>query len=317
MAYTSSKFDAKTAAERANELFVRQVIQSTIQRQNIQNLQQLGVQNLGMSATVFPGQLGGYAANTAPGLSGFQGAYPGITTTFNPDPLYYDGKGDRVAIIMPVYNNAPYLAEAIRSCLATNCDELVIIDDCSTDSSMKIAEFYKKDNPKINLLKTKKNGGPAMAMNLGMSKSGADIFMFAAGDDIQLPEKVKIGLEALNGGYQIGYSGYHHCNPKGEEWEYCPPANLTAVNIRKNKCASGGALAIRREVFLKTPFRDIPFNEDHAFLVDAFKAGYRWNYINKPTFKYRLLKTGLSYAHKDEIGKLVEEINKELDDETA
>jgi glycosyltransferase involved in cell wall biosynthesis len=220
---------------------------------------------------------------------------------------------ERVSIILPVYNGQAYLAQAIQSCLETTCDELVLVDDGSTDSTRLICRFYTDKDPRVSYY-YKENGGPASALNHGMSHANGSIFMFAASDDVQLPDKVETGLEAIVGA-DIGYSGYYHCNTKAEPWEYVPPRSLTVANIKKNIATSGEALVIRKEVFEKTPFREhMRYNEDQAFLVDCYKAGYRYGMVDKPSFKYRLLKTGISYARKAEVDKSVEELNKELDD---
>lgn len=221
-----------------------------------------------------------------------------------------------VSIILPAYNGAAYLAEAVRSCLDQTHKELelVVVDDGSTDSTAKLMEYFTKLDSRVSYyLKADGPSGTAKALNYGMERAKGEVFMFAAADDVQLPEKVAIGLEAIEGA-DIGYSGYYHCNPKAEIWDYCRPLPLTLENIKANRACSGGALVLRRSVFEKTPFREMPVNEDMAILVDAFKAKYRYGFVDKPSFKYRLLKEGISYSRKAEVDRSTEELIKELDD---
>lgn len=221
-----------------------------------------------------------------------------------------------VSIILPTYNRAEYLAEAVKSCLnQTYADiEVVVVDDGSTDRTPKLMEYLLgTDSRLVYLPFGETNRGPAMAMNYGMGRATGSVFMFAASDDIQLPEKVERGLLAL-GTADIGYTGYYHCDDRARIFEYCPPLPLTLENIRGNTAASGEALVIRKEVFGRTPFRDMPFNEDQAFLVDAYKAGYTYGMLDEPTFRYRLLRTGLSYANKKAVDLSVKELQKELDE---
>lgn len=205
-----------------------------------------------------------------------------------------------------------FLAESIDSCLSQSYKniELVIVNDGSTDDISDIINFYIKDK-RVKYFK-KKNGGTADAMNYGIKRATGDVMMFTADDDISLPDKVDIGLKAWRG-YDLGYSGYYHANPKGEVWDYVPPRPLTEDNIIDNNCCSGEAFVFSKKLWEKIPFRNLRVNEDMAWLVDAYKAKVTSNFIDKPTFKYRMLSSGLSYSRKKEVDdislKLVEELN--------
>ena len=78
------------------------------------------------------------------------------------------------SIIMPVYNVEKYLKKAIESVLNQNCNnfELILINDCSTDSSLNICKNYlKKHDNIIKLISLKKNQGLSNARNLGIEKA--------------------------------------------------------------------------------------------------------------------------------------------------
>ncbi len=220
-----------------------------------------------------------------------------------------------VSIIMPTWNRADYLAEALESCLKQDYKkyDIIVVDDGSTDSTPRLMEYFLKKYPdKIKYFK-KENGGPASAMNYGCQKSDADVFMFAASDDVQLPEKISIGLEAL-GMNDFGYSGYHHANTKAEPWEYCPPLPFTLENIKECKGPSGGALVMWRKTWEATPFREeLKVNEDLAWTIDAYKKDYKGGLVDKPTFLYRMLPDGMSFGRKKEVDTTTSELLKELE----
>ena len=73
-----------------------------------------------------------------------------------------------ISVLMPLYNGEKHLAEAIESVLKqTYTDfELLIIDDCSTDVSVKIINSY--DDRRIRLVQNKKNLGQSASMNKGL-----------------------------------------------------------------------------------------------------------------------------------------------------
>jgi len=93
------------------------------------------------------------------------------------------------SIIMPVYNHAAYVAEAIDSVLnQTWTDwELWVVDDGSTDESGRIAAERAAGDPRIHLL-TQANAGPAAARNHGVSRSRGPWLAYLDSDDIYYPD---------------------------------------------------------------------------------------------------------------------------------
>jgi hypothetical protein len=105
----------------------------------------------------------------------------------------------RVSIVIPVYNGANYLREAIDSALAqTHPDlEVLVVNDGSTDGGAtdSIARSYGE---RIRYL-AKENGGVSSALNLGIASAAGDYISWLSHDDVFLPEKISRSLEALEG----------------------------------------------------------------------------------------------------------------------
>ncbi|HUT86056.1 MAG TPA: glycosyltransferase [Elusimicrobiales bacterium] len=108
-----------------------------------------------------------------------------------------NAENPKVSVIIPVYNGADYLKEAIDSALnQTYKDvEVIVINDGSNDGGAtdKIATSY---GDKIRYF-TKLNGGVASALNLGIKKMEGDYFCWLSHDDIFYPEKTKIQIDFL------------------------------------------------------------------------------------------------------------------------
>ena len=68
-----------------------------------------------------------------------------------------------ISVVMPAYNAERYIAEAIESVIAQSFTnwELVIVDDCSSDHTLKIAQKYEEQDERIQVLHLHKNTGSA------------------------------------------------------------------------------------------------------------------------------------------------------------
>jgi glycosyltransferase involved in cell wall biosynthesis len=98
-----------------------------------------------------------------------------------------------VSVIMPNFNKAPYLADAIRSVLAQPYAELelVLVDDGSTDSSLTITEGFAKSDSRLKLLKHESNRGFSAALNTGIGSASGELLTFMGSDDLFAPERVQ------------------------------------------------------------------------------------------------------------------------------
>jgi glycosyltransferase involved in cell wall biosynthesis len=96
----------------------------------------------------------------------------------------------KVSVLMPVYNNAQYLAAAVESILAQTFAEFefIIIDDGSTDASGKILEQYAAQDDRIQLIR-RANLGIAKTRNQLLEQASAELVAIMDGDDIALPDR--------------------------------------------------------------------------------------------------------------------------------
>ena len=96
----------------------------------------------------------------------------------------------RISVVLPVHNRADVLARAIESVLAQRLREfeLVIVDDGSTDYSVRVAKSFSDD--RIKLAELGENRGGNVARNAGVRASSAPLIAFLDSDDAYLPEKL-------------------------------------------------------------------------------------------------------------------------------
>lgn len=96
-----------------------------------------------------------------------------------------------VSVIVPLYNEEEYIGECLDSLLAQTFQafEVIVVDDCSTDNSVKIVEEYApKFNGRLRLTKTKKNsgGGGYVPRNIGLKLACGDYIYVLDADDLIL-----------------------------------------------------------------------------------------------------------------------------------
>lgn len=103
-----------------------------------------------------------------------------------------------VSIVIPAYNAANYLAEAIDSALAqtyTNI-EIIVVNDGSRDEGAT-AEVARRYGDKIRYIE-KENGGSSSALNVGITNMRGEWFSWLSHDDLYYPNKVQAEIDYIN-----------------------------------------------------------------------------------------------------------------------
>lgn len=102
-----------------------------------------------------------------------------------------------VSILMPCYNNADYIGEAIESILCQSLQdfELIVLDDCSTDNSAEIISSFADE--RIVYHHNEQNMGLANNLNIGIRMACGKYIARMDGDDISLPDRLKTQIDFL------------------------------------------------------------------------------------------------------------------------
>lgn len=118
---------------------------------------------------------------------------------------------DLVSIIMPAYNSEKYISESIESIQAQTYKnwELLVVDDCSKDSTVEIIQKYAADDERIRLLHNEKNSGAAISRNYALREAKGKWIAFLDSDDVWLPQKLKKQIDFMtSNGYKFTYTDY-------------------------------------------------------------------------------------------------------------
>jgi glycosyltransferase involved in cell wall biosynthesis len=127
----------------------------------------------------------------------------------------FEGGRAIVAVIIPTFNQARFLADAIESVLAQThpADEVVVVDDGSIDDPAAVVAQF----PGVRLIR-QDNRGPSAARNLGLRNCNANYIVFLDADDRLLPTALESGLACLAGqpDCAFAYGGYRLMSEEGD-----------------------------------------------------------------------------------------------------
>src|SRR3954469_1580225 len=112
-----------------------------------------------------------------------------------------------ITVLMPNYNNAPFLKEAIDSILNQTFTNFhfLIVDDGSTDNSVDIIKQY--NDPRITLIQKEKNSGIVDTLNIGLERIESTYIVRMDGDDISTPDRLMILYNFMEENPEIGVRG--------------------------------------------------------------------------------------------------------------
>ena len=104
-----------------------------------------------------------------------------------------------VSVIMPIYNAEKYLADTLNSIFEQDYKdiEMVLVDDCSKDSSAKIISEYQKAHPEIVYYLQEKNMGAGAARNKALELAKGQYVAFLDSDDMWLQGKITRQIELM------------------------------------------------------------------------------------------------------------------------
>ena len=120
-----------------------------------------------------------------------------------------------ISVYITSYNKSNFIAEAIESVLSQTLrpNEIIIIDDSSTDNSREIIDGYKSRYPEIiTILLNDKNLGITASRNIALKKCSGDFITFLDADDFFYPKKLELEFSLLknNNNIQVAYSNFNY-----------------------------------------------------------------------------------------------------------
>ena len=208
-----------------------------------------------------------------------------------------------VSVIMPAYNAAPFIEEAISSVVnQTITDwELIVIDDGSNDATREIIAKSGERDDRIRVVMNEENMGVARTRNRGIDLAKGKYIAFLDSDDIWVREKLERQLQKMqetNAG--ICYCQYRIINIFGEQSraDYIVPEDATFKDILKENYIQCSAMLIRSDIVKKFMFNTKFFHEDYILGLDMLRAGEIARGCPEILLKWRYLENSRSFNKK-------------------
>ncbi len=156
-----------------------------------------------------------------------------------------------ISIILPVYNGQEYLSKAIESCLNqsyTNI-ELIIVNDCSTDNSLEIAQKYAQIDNRIRIINNSINRKLPSSLNVGHNSANGEYITWTSHDNLYNDTAIQtMYASIIDNNVDIVYSNYYLINDNDEiigEQNMSIFENIFFGNV------IGACFLYKRDVFLK------------------------------------------------------------------
>lgn len=214
--------------------------------------------------------------------------------------------GVKVSIVMSCYNAENTIEKAIQSVLNNTYKniELIIIDDCSTDNSLKI--ISKQRDSRIKVIKHKRNLGAGVSRKDGIKVATGDYIGFCDSDDILLEKHIEnLVNAAVENDADIATSGYTIIEGNTGETKEERKADKLYILEGDNKYTKLKAdilrflnpSIVRKSLWKKVSYSTRRYVEDSPTLIKLLWYANKRVIISDSTYMYYQWKTSLTH-HK-------------------
>jgi Glycosyl transferase family 2 len=201
-----------------------------------------------------------------------------------------------VSVLLPVRDEAPYLAEALGSLSGQTLEEfeVVVVDDGSHDDSAEIAEAHASDDGRFHVVRQQRAGLVAALEHARAEASGRYLARMD-GDDVALPHRLEVQAAALEAD-----DGLAAC---GGGIEYFPQETVRDGSRRYERWINGlvTAEAAARDVFVECPiphptlmarrevveYRACDWPEDYDLVLRLWARGQRFRNVDEVVLRWR------------------------------
>ena len=210
-----------------------------------------------------------------------------------------------LTVLMPVYNEEKFLAESINSILSQTYIyfELLILDDGSTDNSLKIIKAYAKEDKRIKILVNNKNQKTAKSRNILLKKATTEFIAWMDADDISSPHWLQNQMDFLKQNPKIDVVSCHWDFFGDREFILKRPlldSQIKSVFLLDCTFGTGGSMIKMKKIRANKIFfnEQLESTEDYDYWVKNLSV-LSFATVNKILYRYRIHNAQESETNKE------------------
>ena len=225
-----------------------------------------------------------------------------------------------VSVIIPAYNSEDYLAKALKSVFNQSYRhfEIILIDDASSDSTVRIANSFQ--DRRLKVIKNERNRGVSYGRNLGIEQAQGKWIALLDADDWYAPQRLEklMAAAATTNADLIADDLWLIDEKTGQHWstlltesfliERVPIAlidavkfvmsdRLPAINAKRNWSLGYTKPLIRKEFLLRHQIRydeNLRVGEDFTLYLECLRKQAKFYLLGQPYYYYRTREVSLS-----------------------
>lgn len=211
-----------------------------------------------------------------------------------------------ISTIIPVYNAEKYLKRCLDSILNAQIEEvsneILLIDDGSTDNSLVICKEYANKNPNIKVF-SQPNQGPSIARNLGLKHAKGEWISFVDSDDWVVENYFNVFYKNYHSNYNLFVFGYNKVSKKGIIKNVIEHTILDSNLILNQTLSYSNILWFpwnkfyKRKILLENKIKfnqDVRIGEDTLFNIAYIKKIDKIKSISETLYNYAEVETSLT-----------------------
>lgn len=200
-----------------------------------------------------------------------------------------------VSIVIPTYNHAQFLRQALESVRAQTLTdwEAIVVNNFSEDDTLAVADSF--GDPRIRLVNFRNHGVIAASRNEGIRLAAGELIAFLDSDDHWHPQKLARCVAAIAGEFDLVCHGENWTseNAPPRKMYYGPAAHAAYARLLFNgNCISTSAVVVRRQSLLRVKsFREEPAfvtAEDYDLWLRLARDGARIGFVHEILGEYRM-----------------------------
>ena len=201
-----------------------------------------------------------------------------------------------VSIITPCYNSELYIEDCVNSVIAQSYDkwEMIIVDDCSSDSSLEKIMLFSDIDSRIRIIKLEENHGAAVARNIALEDANGSFIAFLDADDFWAPLKLERQINFMKkNNIAFSFTSYKITSQSGDITNNIvrAPKEISYNSYLKNTIIGCLTVIINRKITGSFKFPKIKSSHDMALWLEIMRRGYNAYGLHNSYAFYRIVAT--------------------------